>query len=82
MLLTEFDEELHDKVTFEAGKAEGIAEGKAEGIAAGKVEGKVEVLANLVVNGLLSLNDAVAQINLSKEEFIDEARSLNIIINR
>ena len=80
--MTEFDEELHDKVTFEAGKAEGIAEGKAEGIAAGKVEGKVEVLANLVVNGLLSLNDAVAQINLSKEEFIDEARSLNIIINR
>ena len=74
MLLTEFDAELHDKATFAAGRAEGKAEGKAEG--------EITSLAKLVVSGLLPLDVAVSQLNLSEEDFIQQALLLNISIQR
>lgn len=82
VLLTEFDAELHDKATFEAGKAEGIAEGIAEGKAEGRVEGEVKSLARLVVNGVIPLDVAISQLNLSKEDFIQQALLLNIFIKQ
>ena len=78
MLLTEFDAELHDKVTFEAGRAEGRAEGKAEGI----TEGEVKSLAKLVADGLIPLNVAVSRLNLSEKEFIQQALMLDISIKQ
>lgn len=66
MLLTEFDAELHDKATYEAGRA----------------EGKIEALAGLVVNGLISLDAAISQLNISEEDFIQQALSFNIYIKR
>lgn len=74
VLLTEFDAELHDKTTFEAGEEKGKAEGKAEG--------RIESLAKLVVNGLISLDVAVSQLELSEEDFIQQALMLNISIKR
>ena len=77
---------------MEKGKAEGIAEGIAQGIAEGitrgmakgkaqgMAEGKITALANLVVNGMLSLEDALSVAGLSREDFIQEAATLNIII--
>lgn len=86
MLLTEFDAELHDKVTFEAGKtegrAEGRAEGKAEGRAEGRAEGEVKSLAKLVADGLIPLNVAVSRLNLSEKDFIKQALMLDISIKR
>lgn len=70
MLLTEFDAELHDKVTFEAGKTEGRA------------EGEVKSLAKLVADGLIPLNAAVSRLNLSEKKFIQQALILNISIKR
>ena len=78
MLLTEFDAELHDKVTFEAGKTEGRIEGRAEGI----TEGEVKSMAKLVADGLIPLNVAVSRLNLSEEEFIQQALIFNIFIKR
>ena len=70
VLLTEFDAELHDKVTFEAGKTEGRA------------EGEVKSLAKLVADGLIPLNVAVSRLNLSEEEFIQQALMLDISIKQ
>ena len=66
MLLTEFDAELHDKVTFEAGRA----------------EGEVKSLAKLVADGLIPLNVAVSRLNLSEKDFIKQALMLDISIKR
>ena len=82
VLLTEFDEELHDRATYEAGFAEGEARGDARGEAVGETRGKVTVLAELVVNGLISLEDAVLRAGLPEEEFIRQAGKLNIFIQQ
>ena len=90
MLLTEFDAELHDKVTFEAGEAKGeaigLTKGEAIGLAKGEAigltKGKVESLAELVVNGHIPLDVAVSQLNLSEDDFIQQALMLNISIKR
>lgn len=74
MFLTEFDEELHDRATYDAGFTEGEAKGE--------VRGRITVLAGLVVNGLLSLEDAVSQAGLKEEEFIRQAGQLNIFIKQ
>ena len=42
ILLTEFDQELHDRCTREAGYEEGVADGMAEGITQDKLEGMAE----------------------------------------
>ena len=94
MLLTEFDEELHDKATYDAGFADGEARGKAigeargeakgeaRGQALGETRGRITALAGLVVNGLLSLEDAVLQAGLNEEEFIQQAKQFNIFIKQ
>ena len=82
VLLTEFDAELHDKATFEAGRAEGEASGLAKGRAEGETAGEVKSLARLVDNGLIPLNVAVSQLNLSEEDFIQQALTFNIFIKR
>ncbi|MCI8339575.1 MAG: hypothetical protein HFH62_13020 [Lachnospiraceae bacterium] len=70
MLLTEFDAELHDKATYEAGEAAGL------------MKGKIKSLAELVVNGLIPLDVATSQLNLSEEDFIQQALMLNISIKQ
>ncbi|MBQ1421824.1 MAG: Rpn family recombination-promoting nuclease/putative transposase [Firmicutes bacterium] len=45
------------------GKAQGIAEGKAQGIAEGKAEGKAEILASLVKDHILTLEEAKARLD-------------------
>lgn len=70
VLLTEFDAELHDKATYEAGQAAGL------------MKGKIKSLAELVVNGLIPLDVATSQLNLSEEDFIQQALMLNISIKQ
>lgn len=70
VLLTEFDAELHDKATYEAGEAAGL------------MKGKIKSLAELVVNGLIPLDVATSQLNLSEEDFIQQALMLNISIKQ
>ena len=86
MLLTEFDEEVHDRATYDAGFAEGAALGEARGEARGEVRGeirgKVTVLAGLVANGLLSLEEAVSRAGLGEDEFIRQAQQLNIFMKQ
>ena len=86
VLLTEFDAELHDKVTFEAGEAKGeaigLAKGEAIGLTKGRAEGEVKSLAKLVVNGLIPLNVAISRLNLSEDEFIQQTLIFNIFIKR
>ena len=63
------------------GKAEGRAEGKAEGRAEGKVEGReegiIEILSNLVKDGLLTLKDAAARANMTESAFKAAAQKLS-----
>ena len=71
-MLTEFDAELHDKFTFEAGETKGEAIGLAKG--------EVKSLAKLAADGLIPLNVVVSQLKLFEEEFIQQALMLNISI--
>lgn len=70
VLLTEFDAELHDKTNFEAGRVEG------------ETIGEIKSLARLVVDGLIPLHVAVSRLNMSEEDFIQQAMMLNISIKR
>ena len=53
----------------EKGKAEGMVEGKAKGIAEGREEGMIEILANLVKDGILTLKDAATRANMTESAF-------------
>lgn len=68
--MTEFDAELHDKTNFEAGRVEG------------ETIGEIKSLARLVVDGLIPLHVAVSRLNMSEEDFIQQAMMLNISIKR
>lgn len=83
LLLTEFDQELHDRTLREEGRAEGREEGRVEGHEEGFKEGRVEgreegraenreemlkKLSALVVSGELSVERLTATFGLSEEE--------------
>ena len=51
------------------GKIEGHREGKIEGHREGKIEGSLETLSHLVQKGVISVNDAAQEANLSPNEF-------------
>ena len=53
------------KESRDEGKIEGHREGKIEG----KIEGSLETLAHLVQKGVISVNDAAQEANLSPNEF-------------
>lgn len=63
-LLTEFDQELHDRCTREAGYEEGVADGMAEGITKGAQQTAITNAKNLL------------QMNLGTPEQISQAVSL------
>ena len=81
MLLTEYNEEKvlknERKEGWKEGKAEGIEEGKAagraEGIAEGRAEGiavgKVLAYADLVSEGLLTVDAAAKKAGMTADEF-------------
>ena len=50
-LLTEFDQELHDRCTREAGYEEGVADGEARGRASGLAEGEARGRASGLAEG-------------------------------
>ena len=54
----------------EQGVEEGRAEGRAEGLLDGVRQGKIQMLLELVRKGRLSLDEAIADSGLSKEEFM------------
>ena len=88
MLLTEYNEEKvlkkERKEGWKEGKAEGIEEGKAagraEGIAEGRAEGiavgKVLAYADLVSDGLLTVDAAAKKAGMTADEFRAECGML------
>ena len=72
MLLTEYNEEKVLKKERKEGKAEGIAEGRAEGIAVGKVM----AYADLVSDGLLTVDAAAKKAGMTADEFRAECGML------
>jgi predicted transposase YdaD len=58
-LLTEFDQELHDRCTYEDGVAEGEARGRASGLAEGAQQ-------NAIANAKSMLNDSVSAEQVAK----------------
>ena len=71
-LLTEFDQELHDRCTMEYGYEQGVAEGEARGA-------EQNAIANaklLIADGRYSLNEVAALLNIPEEKLI-EAVSIN-----
>jgi len=51
------------------GMAKGIAKGKAEGIVQGKAAGMLEMLINLVRDGVINIKDASSRAHMSESEF-------------
>jgi flagellar biosynthesis/type III secretory pathway protein FliH len=49
-----------------------IAQGRAEGRAQGRAEGAKELLFSLVKDGLISIKEAAARLNLTEAAFIDQ----------
>ena len=90
MCITEYNEEKHDRqLIAEAkaeareegraeGRAEGEAKGRAEGEAKGRVEGIIEILSNLVKDGIMSIEDAALKAHMSITEFQAKAAELNV----
>ncbi len=58
------------------GRAEGEARGRAEGEALGRIEGRLSVLTSLAKKGLLSLENAAKEADLSPEEFLKKMAEL------
>ena len=58
-----FEEMLEDS------RNEGKAAGRLEGLHEGRNEGKLGILSQLIEQGLLTLETAAAQINMTPEEF-------------
>ena len=59
-LLTEFDQELHDRCTYEDGVAEGEARGRASGLAEGAQQNAIANAKNALDMGLTP--EQIAQI--------------------
>lgn len=73
MVLTEYnEEETMEMLREEAradGREEGIEEGREKGIEEGRKEGAMYILISLVKDGLLSIEQAAAKLNISVEQF-------------
>lgn len=68
MVLTEFNEEVYKKGIYNEGYSDGKNEGFTEGKAEGKIEGKTEGLFSLVQKGLITLEVAADELNLTVAE--------------
>lgn len=66
MCLTEFNE----KVFVDSIREEGLEEGLAKGLVEGRVEGGLSMVVRLVKKGRLSVEEAVEELQISKEEFV------------
>jgi len=80
MLLTEYNEEKvlknERKEGWKEGKAEGIEEGKVVGRAEGIAVGKVLAYADLVSDGLLTVDAAAKKAGMTADEFRAECGML------
>jgi predicted transposase/invertase (TIGR01784 family) len=65
--------EIMEKLATEA-RDEGKAEGIAEGIATGKAAGTLEILNNLVQDGVLTLTDAAKRANMTEVIFTEKTK--------
>lgn len=66
MCLTEFNE----KVFVDSIREEGIEEGFVKGHAEGRIEGEFSIAVKLVKKGCLSIEAAVEELQIGKEEFM------------
>ena len=69
MCITEYDETKVLAAEREEGRAEGRIEGRAEGRAEGMVSGALNMLTDLVKDGILSIGIAAQKANMSVSEF-------------
>ena len=60
------------------GRNEGLIEGRNEGLIEGRNNGMLETLAKLVSKGLLSLDNAAREANMSPDEFIARTAELGV----
>ena len=86
MLLTEFDEEKDwaiiaegfREIGFDDGKKEGIKEGKKEGIKEGIKEGQLILLANLVDENIITIEQASEKLKMTVPDFHSAVNKLSI----
>ena len=71
-LLTEFDQELHDRCTYE----DGVAEGRASGLAEGAQQNAIANAKILISDGRYSLSEVAALLNIPEDKLV-EAVSIN-----
>jgi flagellar biosynthesis/type III secretory pathway protein FliH len=65
--------EIMEKLATEA-RDEGKAEGIAEGIATGKAAGTLEILNNLVQDGILTITEAAKRANMTEVIFTEKTQ--------
>ncbi|MDO4807485.1 MAG: hypothetical protein Q4A07_09555 [Coriobacteriales bacterium] len=77
MFMDEYDEEKIEALFREEGRQEGLAEGRLEGLAEGRQEGRMTMLAQLVREGILGVQDAAIRADVSEEQMSALAASLD-----
>ena len=70
MVLTEFDQEKYDEMIKEIGREEGRQEGRQEG--------QLDTYCRFVAKKRISLQDALQECNLKKEEFLAKMEELGL----
>jgi hypothetical protein len=69
--------EIMEKLATEA-RDEGIVEGIAEGIAIGKAAGTLEILNDLVQDGVLTITEAAKRANMTEVIFMEKTQQFRI----
>ena len=70
MVLTEFDEEMYEKMIKEEGRIEGIMIGMEKGI--------IKNLCTLVSKNLITINAALEECGLSEQEFLEKMKEYGV----
>ena len=67
----EYETELYKKRIAEEAREQGIEEGIERGIEEGIERGKIAMLADLVSDGVLAIEDAASRLGVEPERFIE-----------
>lgn len=70
MTLTEFNEEVYNKLLYEDGVEDGIKIGKSEGV--------IMAFGQMYKTGKITLSDAASGTGLSESEFVQKCEELSI----
>ncbi|MGN0941572.1 MAG: hypothetical protein ACI4OA_07695 [Selenomonadaceae bacterium] len=68
MILTEYNEELHDRTMKDEGRAEGRAEGRIEGRAEGHISTIVDNIRSLMKSAKWSRDEAMNALQIPQDE--------------